>query len=135
MGLFQGLLFTLPAILICAIWANPINASFFPEDYAGEALNYATRFSRVYLPFIVLNLINNLFHSFFRGIAAMRLLIFSTVLGSAVRLGASLLFSSFFGMEGIFIGWAISWLAEALFMAAIYFTHFRTAEMIQQAVH
>ena len=134
-GLLQGILFTLPCILLCAFWAEPINAIFFPDGYAGDALAYAVRFSRVYLPFLLLNLINNLFHSFFRGIAAMRLLLISTVLGSAVRLGTGFLFSAHLGLDGIFIGWVISWFAEALFMLFLYWFRFRNAELLRQNIH
>lgn len=133
-GLVQAILLTLPVVLLCIIYAKPVNAFFFPKGYAGEALDYAVLFSRIYLPFILFNLINNLFHSFFRGVAAMRLLIIATVLGSVFRIAASLIFSYFLAMDGVYIGWVVSWIAEAVFMFAVYILKFRTTDMIQSFV-
>lgn len=133
-GLLQSVIFVFPVVLCCSIFAKPVCALFFPSGYAGEALDYAVLFARVYLPFILLNLINNLFHSFFRGIAAMRFLIVATVLGSVIRFIASFAFSSLWGLEGVYIGWAVSWLAEALFMLAVYLLKFRTTPMLQRFI-
>lgn len=130
-GLIQGVLFVLPVILVCSIFAPTVNSLFFPEGYVGESLDYAVLFSRVYLPFILFNLINNLFHSFFRGVAAMWLLIAATVIGSVTRIAAGLAFAALFGMEGVYIGWVISWIAEAIFMLAVYLLKFRNTAMIQ----
>ena len=131
-GLVQGMVFVMPMILLCSLFAPQVNSLFFPSGYKGEALNYAILFSRVYLPFIAFNVINNLFHSFFRGIAAMRLLIVATVLGSVARILSGLILAEIFGMDGIYIGWAISWIAEAVFLFFVYLFKFRNTEMIQR---
>lgn len=131
-GMLQGVLFTLPFILACSVWAQPINAVFFPAGFTGNALAYAVRFSRLYLPFILFNFINNLFHSFFRGIGAMRLLLVSTVLGSVARIVAGVLLGNMYGMEGIYLGWVLSWVAEALFMLLVYVWKFNTAPKIER---
>lgn len=131
-GLVQSMLFALPVVLACCIFAPQVNSIFFPSGYAGESLDYAVLFSRVYLPFSFFNVINNLFHSFFRGVAAMRLLIIATVLGSVVRIAAGFIFAGMFGMEGVYIGWIVSWIAEAIFMLAVYLLKFRNTEMIRR---
>lgn len=121
-GFIQGIAFVSPVLLICIFFAPNICALFFPEGYANISLTYATDFSRMFLPFIFFNVINNLFHAFYRGIASMKFLIVATAIGSAANLTASVILSGHFGMYGIFAGWVISWIVEAVFTITVYFS-------------
>ena len=58
---------------------------YFPNGYKGESLNYCVLFIRFYQPFVVFNLINNMFHSFYRGVRASKLLMVSTLVNSVTR--------------------------------------------------
>ena len=133
-GLLQGILFTLPFLLACTLFSRPICALFFPSGFAGDALAYAVRFAAVFLPFIIINLLNNLFHAFFRGIAQMRLLLLSTGIGAVSRIIASILLSPLLGMDGIYLGWVISWVVEASFSLIVYFTRYRTVEQLRTRI-
>lgn len=133
-GLMQGVLFVSPFLLASVFWAEPVCTMFFPDGYAGDGLAYAVLFSRCFLPFILLNLLNNLFHAFYRGVGSMRTLLFATAIGSVSRIGASLLLTPGLGMEGIYLGWVISWLMEVLFTLGVYLTKFRTTEMIRGSI-
>lgn len=64
----------------------------------------------------------------------MRTLLFATAIGSVSRIGASLLLTPGLGMEGIYLGWVISWLMEVLFTLGVYLTKFRTTEMIRGSI-
>lgn len=132
-GFIQGVLFVTPFILACSLFARQVNGFFFPKGFSGLSLDYATMFSRLYLPFILFNLVNNLFHSFFRGVGAMRLLLLSSVIGSVFRISSGVLLGSIYGLQGVYIGWVISWIGEALFMVLIYLLKFRNTEMIRRA--
>lgn len=113
-ALLQGILFELVPLLTCTLFARQICALFFPSEYVGAGLNYAIIFARFYLPFIVFNLINNLFHAFYRGVAAMKLLVSLTLLGSLSRIIYTLIFANMLGMQGIYLGWILSWITEAV---------------------
>lgn len=132
-GLFQGLLFVLPFIVVSVVFAEKINAIFFPNGFSGPALDYAITFSKYFLPFILFNLINNLFHSFFRGIGTMRLLLISTVVGSVFRIFFGIILGKAYGMNGVYIGWVISWIGEAVYMFIIYMLKFSSTEKIKRA--
>lgn len=121
-GLLQGVMFLLPVLILCSIFSAEVCRLFFPKGYVGESMTYAVTFVRFYLPFVLFNLINNLFHSFCRGVKAMNLLIISTCVGTVSRTAASIFFIKLYGMNGIYIGWAISWITEAVFAAAVYFS-------------
>ncbi len=88
-GLLQGLLFTSVPILGCTIFAKEVCGLFFPKGYVGDGFGYALIFVRIYLPLVLLNLVNNLFHAFYRGTGTLNWLIFLTMLGAVVSLLAA----------------------------------------------
>jgi len=121
-GFLQGLVFLTPVLLMCIIFADKLCAMYFPEGYIGESLDYCVLFTKYYLPFIFLHMINNLFHAFYRGAMAMKSLIFATLVGSVTRIIPTMLLAPRMGMHGIFAGWIISWILEAVFTVILYFT-------------
>lgn len=120
-GLLQGFVLVVPVIVFCSLFADSLCGLYFDEP-SGQAFDYATVFVRYYMPLILFNVINNLFHSFFRGVAAMKLLIFSTLFGAVARYIATILLTPHFGYYGVFVGWAFSWIAEAVLVVGIYFS-------------
>lgn len=120
-GLIQGIALLLPVLVLCVVFAEQVCMVFFPSGYSGEAFDFSLVFVRMYMPFIVINLINNLFHAFFRGTASMKLLLIATLIGSVTRLVFSIVFVGRYSMNGIYIGWVLSWIAEAIFAVAVYY--------------
>ena len=133
-GLLQGMIFVTPVVAICCLFAVPLCQTFFPAGYTGEGLEYAVRFVLVYLPLIFLNLLNNLFHAFYRGIAAMKWLMISTMIGAVSRIGLSLWLAPAMGIEGIYLGWVLSWGIEVLFSMIVYLVQYRTTDRIRQQI-
>lgn len=121
-GFLQGIILLSPFLITCVTLSSRFCSIFFPSDYTGEAIELAVRFVRCFLPFVVFNVINNLFHAFFRGIKAMKLLLLFTTLGAVSRIIATLLLSRIYGMDGVYMGWVISWICEALPVALLYFS-------------
>lgn len=119
-GFLQGVIFVLPILLICIFFAPGVCSLFFPSGYADISLTYAINFSRYFLPFIIFNVVNNLFHAFYRGVASMKSLILATTIGSCVNFISSFILVKTYGMYGIFAGWVISWIVEAVFTIAVY---------------
>lgn len=120
-GFLQANLFLLPVLAVCIIFSKKICASFFPAGYTGEGLQYTIDYVRIYLPFIVFNLVNNLFHGFYRGTGAMSLLILVTCIGSISRIVFSEIFTPAQGIYGIYLGLVLSWIAEAVITGILYF--------------
>lgn len=119
-GFMQGVMFLLPVLVACVVFAEEICGAFFSADSEKTALLYSVSFVRFYLPFIVFNVINNLFHAFFRGTGSMRLLVSCTTLGSVARLVYTFMLVGTYGMKGVFLGWVLSWITEAVFVIVIY---------------
>ena len=98
-GFLQGMAFVLPVIILCSIFADKICGMYF-DTSSGQAFDFAVIFVRYFLPFILFNMINNLFHAFFRGVAAMKLLVICTLFGAVSRYIATILFTPHFDYYG-----------------------------------
>lgn len=121
-GFLQGILFLSVPLLICVLLAKPVCSMFFPKGYSGESLDISLVFARYFLPFIIFNVVNNLFHSFYRGIGSSKFLITLTALGSISRTVLTFVLANIYGMNGVFVAWVLSWILEAVVALAIYFS-------------
>lgn len=120
-GFLQGMVFVLPIVVLCSVFADKLCGMYF-DTPSGTAFEYATVFIRYFQPFILFNVINNLFHAFFRGVAAMKLLVVCTLFGAISRYIATILLTPYFDYYGVFIGWVVSWIAEAAFVLILYYS-------------
>ena len=119
-GFLQGIALLTPVLVLSVIFAKPICQMFFPKGYTGDALKFSIIFVKYVMPFLYVNMINNLFHSFFRGVKAMKFLLFFTALGSLSRIIATVILSPKYGIYGVYAGWAVSWIIEAVFAFIAY---------------
>ena len=120
-GFIQSVVLVFPFVIMCAVFASPICKAFFPAEYAGDGLKFSVLFSRMYLPFILFNVINNLFHAFYRGIKNMKWLLITTAFGAFVRVVATFILAPSHGIYGVYTGWAISWILESILCVGSYF--------------
>lgn len=119
-GLLQAVLFASPLVALFAIFPEFFVGLFFPSGFSGEAMDYAILFLTACLPFVLINTVNNLFHSYFRGVADAKLLLITTAFGSFSRLLLTYLLIGR-GISGIFLGWVGSWVLEAILNGCLYF--------------
>ncbi len=120
-GFIQGVAFITPFILACAIFPKQICSLFFNAGTDSVAREYSYIFVGGYLPFVYLNMINNLFHALYRGVKATFHLFSTTFLGTAVRLVLSAILIVSYGMIGFFMGWVLSWAVEAIYTVFLFF--------------
>ena len=118
----QALIFVLPFIVLCVAIPEAITSLFLPGEYSAETFEYSVMFIRIFMPMIVLNSVNNIFHNLYRGLKDKAILVISSSFGGIVRLVLSYVLTAKLGMKGFYIGWAISWAAEAIFSIIIYFS-------------
>ena len=119
-GVLQNILFTLPVLLVCVCFPQQICGIFFGEDASKTAIEYSVAFLKYFMPFLILNVLANAYHNFFRAMDRMKALLIATLAGTVARIIFSIIFERFFGYYGIFIGWAMFWLADAVFGFAFY---------------
>ncbi len=122
-GFVQGVVFIAPFLALFVFAARPVCLMFFKDGSAGESLNSAVVFSTFYLPFVLFNVINNLFHSFFRGVNAPSCLVYSTLLGCISKVLSTIYFINCgYEMNGVYMGWVVSWIIESLFVIYIFYS-------------
>ncbi len=121
-GALQGLIVTLPGMLACVLFPNGVSTLFLGTGDTGMAATYAAQFAQYCMPFIIFNMLGNLFHSYFRGCGVMRALIATTMFGSIVRIVLTALLVGTYGMYGVFIGWVGSWVADGGLGVFLYLT-------------
>lgn len=119
-GALQGVLLVLVILIPCMVFPEFIASMFFSEGSSSESVALAVIFLRFFLPFVLFNVINNLFHSFFRGVKAMNLLVISTVFASAMRIAVSFPLTNTYGINGFYGGMVIAWILEAVFVLILY---------------
>lgn len=131
-GFLQGFVFTLPVLVFTVVCARSFCSVFLPSGSAGDSLNMAVVFAKYFMPFALFNLVNNLFHSFYRGVAAMKLLVAATFIGAASSVIATYFAVKLFAMNGVYLGWVISWFIETAFSIVVYFMGAWQSESIRK---
>ncbi len=119
-GWLQGFLLTLPMLLVCVFFAKPVCSMFFPKGQGTEALGYAVSFAQFFLPFALLDMTDNLFHAFFRGTGATKLLVSSSLIYSVSQMVYTILLIGKFSMNGVYLAWILGWATEAVFAMTAY---------------
>lgn len=118
----QSTLFVLPLILVCILFPTFMSSLFFNANTPAESYALATPFLRFFLPFVLFNLINNLFHAILKGLKSTRLLMLSSLIGSVTYIGTGYIFDPLWGLYGIYAALALSWVTEAIFAICIYYS-------------
>ncbi|MBQ9859742.1 MAG: hypothetical protein IJO76_03575 [Clostridia bacterium] len=119
-GFLQNLLFVAPFLLVSSLLARPVVMLFFAADAAPLAVDYTVAFAQYCMPLLVMNIVANLFHNFFRGIGYMKALLITTITGSFARIIISWLLIQPFGIYGYYAGWVLSWLFDGAVGVLIY---------------
>lgn len=121
-GFAQNMLFVLPILLVSIVCAQSVAMIFYPVDALQTSVDYTVAFLRYCMPFLICNIVANLFHHFFRGIGRMMPLLIATAIGSLARIVISSLLIVPFGIYGYYAGWVLSWVFDGL--AGILFYRF-----------
>lgn len=119
-GILQGCAFVLPVIVLCVIFPETVCSFFFEEGADGEAVSIAVTFVKYYLPFVAFQLLCNVFHALFRGVKAVGHLFASTVIGALSRILLTFILARYYGMNGVFSAWVLSWVLETVYSLAVF---------------
>ncbi len=111
-GFAQNALFVLPFLLASVFFARPIAMIFYAADADPISVTYTLEFMRYCLPFLVFNVVANLFHHFFRGVGYMKALLAAMIAGSIGRIIISWLLIPYMGLYGYYVAWIASWLFD-----------------------
>ncbi len=119
-GIAQGCAFVLPVVVLCMIFSEPVCYLFFDEEADRAAVELALSFTKYYLPFIVFQLLCNVFHALFRGVKDVKCLFISTLIGAVSRIVLTLVLAKFYDINGVLIAWVLSWVAETVYSFVVF---------------
>lgn len=118
----QSFAFTIPVMLILFIFPQQIT-NFFYGDGGGEGSHYVVRYIMLCIPFVACQVVNNMFHNFYKGVLIPKIALYTTLLYSVVRIVSTYALVPFFKMDGIFFGFMIPWAVEMIVCIAIYMSN------------
>ena len=134
-GFLLNTLAMLPLVLVLSCFARPIVSLFFPAGYTGDAYLYAVRYATVYLPFIYVQLVGHILHSYMRSLGCVTTVLWITVAGSVTRLAATLLLIPMIQIDGVFLGQIISWTVDGALSVLLWLALYRTREQLTRIIH
>ncbi len=114
-----ALVFSLPLAIFMIIFPR-IVASCFLQDTTGLTANYIVRYITLCFPFVVLPILNNLYHNFFRGVLRPTIAMITTSIYSVTRITLSYVLTPSLAMDGIFLGFILSWATEVIVCTIIF---------------
>lgn len=121
-GLLQALILSLPFAVACYLFPEPIATFFFNNDCSPQSIEIACMFMTRCIPFIAFSAFNNLFHSLFKGVKAMKSVVVCTASYTLARITASFILSPRYGMGGIYAALSAAWVVETAVICTIYFS-------------
>ena len=122
----------LPFVLVFSLFAKPITSVFFPPGFVGDAFQYTVVYTSFYLPFVYVQLVGHVLHSYMRSLGGVQTVLWITLFGCAVRVAATILLVPSMHIEGAFWGQIISWAADAIVSIIIAICLFRTQEQLKK---
>lgn len=124
----------LPPVLILALLAHPIVSLFFPATHMGEAYGYAIRYATVFLPFVYIQLVGHILHSYMRSLGCVSTVLWITLVGSVTRVVATLMLVPLLRLDGVFLAQIISWTLDAFISVILCLTCYRKPAQLERLI-
>lgn len=120
-ALRQSMFISLPVMAFCMLFPRQIVSMFYTDAF-GESANLVVRYILICVPFIAVQIVNNMFHNFYRGVMKPTITLITTVVYSVVRIGATFALVGRFEMDGVYFGFIIAWVVELILSLSVYFS-------------
>ena len=115
----QAVLLSVPLMTLFLVFRNNI-ADLFLADATEESIDYVVTYILLCVPFILCQIINNLFHNFYRGVMMPQIATLTTAIYSVIRIIVTYALVWKLGMMGVFLGFIIPWAVESALSVLIY---------------
>lgn len=119
-GLVMAMCYLAIPLAFTVFASDFVSGIFFDSGSSPESLEYASIFMRWCMPFVLFNVVNNLFHAVFRGAGSGKYLVYATVVYALSRYVYSLALFPKFEMYGIFAAMVLSWITEVIYGTYVY---------------
>lgn len=116
----QGILLSAPIMAVLLIFSSGIAKIFLGDKASPQSMEYVMQYVYMCVPFVLCQIVNNLFHNFYRGVMMPRLATVSTAVYTVMRIAVTYAFVWKLGMLGIFLGFVIPWVTECALSVFFY---------------
>ena len=123
-----------PVLALCLVFARPVVSIFFPTGFEGDSFLYALRYVQVFLPFLLIQMVEHVFHSYLRSVGAVGHVFWISLFGALVRLVTTYLLVPVLGMDGVFLSQIFSWVADTAVTLVLYCARYRTEAHLRRAI-
>ena len=121
---------SIPLMAIYILFSKGVSGLFF-TDVTSESAIYVQRYILLCVPFFIFQVLNNMFHNFFRGVMVPQIALYTTAFYTVVRIIATNCLVPVWQMDGVFAGFIIAWVLECLMSSTIYISNkWKSAEYI-----
>lgn len=133
-GFILNCIMLLPFVLLLSLFARPFASVFFPAGFAGEAYEYAVLYASAWLPYVYIQLVGHILHSYMRSLGRVNIVLWITLLVSAIRVAFTILLVPLMHIGGAYLGQVISWAVDAVISTIIVLCLYRTPDQLKQIV-
>ncbi len=130
----QGILLSAPIMALLLIFAGSIAEIFLGDKASAESMSYVVQYVYMCVPFVICQLVNNLFHNFYRGVMMPKLATASTAVYTVCRIAVTYAFVWKFGMLGVFLGFVVPWVTECALSVFFYIKGYWKSDCYKKAV-
>lgn len=121
----------LPVVAAFMLFARPLTSIFFPAGFTGDAYQYALCYTSSWLPFVYVQLVGHVLHSYMRSLGQVNIVLWITLFVSAVRVVSTILLVPIMHIEGAYLGQVVSWAADAVVSVVIVYCWYRTEDQLK----
>ena len=133
-AMIQACLFFVPILAAMCLFPHLVCRLFIDEAAEPSVTGYVLLYIRRFLPFVLFNMVCAVFHSVFRGMKANHHLIISTCISAAANLTLSFFLAPIYGITGLYIASAASWILECVYIFIVYVSGLWTPKEIRKKV-
>lgn len=131
-GFILNCVMLLPFIVAPVLFAEPITSIFFPAGSRGDAFQYALRYTSFFLPFVYVQLVGHILHSYMRSLGSINMVLGITLFAGTVRVVSTILLVPMIHINGAYWGQIISWAADAAVSIVIALCLYRTQSQLEK---
>ena len=110
---------SIPLMVVYLLFSREVSGMFF-TDVTSKSAVYVQRYILLCVPFFIFQVLNNMFHNFFRGVMAPKIALYTTAFYTIVRVIATTYLVPVWQMDGVYAGFIIAWVLECLLSAIIF---------------
>ena len=116
----QSILLSLPVIALFMLLPEAVAKLFLGARASAESVDYVVLYMLLCVPFVICQVVNNLFHNFYRGAMMPKLATFTTAVYTVLRIAITYALVWRLGMLGVFLGFVVPWSVECILSVAFY---------------